>query len=142
MITNAKPSAAMFDAKDAGGIYSAIVSKLQARVGPELAVVDPKQTCVHIIAGKGGTAYAGIHPRRGAVLLNIRLQTPPNSKRFRKVERVSANRCHCEVVLESTADVNAEIIDWLAEAAKLVSAGRNKSPQRQSAGAMRRSVAR
>jgi hypothetical protein len=109
----------MFDARDAGDIYSAIVSKLQARVGPQLAMEDPKQTCVHIIAGEKGTAYAGVHPRKGAVLLNIRLQSPLKSKRVRKVEQVSRNRCHCEVLLESVSDVDREVIGWLEEALRL-----------------------
>lgn len=117
----------MFDAKDAADIYSALIYKLQARVGPKLAMEDPKQTCVHIIAGKDGTAYAGVHPRKGAVLLNIRLQSPRNSKRFRKVEQVSRNRCHCEVLLESISDVNDEVIGWLEEAVSLVTANKQKA---------------
>jgi hypothetical protein len=117
----------MFDAKGAADIYSAIVSKLQARVGPKLAVEDPKQTCVHFVAGKDGTAYAGVHPRKGAVLLNIRLQAPLNSKRVRNVEQVSRNRCHCEILLESISDVNEEVIGWLEGAVNLVTDAKQKT---------------
>jgi hypothetical protein len=119
----------MFEAKGAAAIYSAIVSKLQERVGAKLATEDPKQTCVHIIGGKDGTAYAGIHPRKGAVLLNIRLQSPLKSKRVRKVEQVSRNRCHCEILLESISDVDNEIIDWLEEAVNLNKDANGKAPK-------------
>jgi hypothetical protein len=64
----------MFADKGADNIYATVVAKLQGRVGANLAMEDAKQTCVHIVAGKDGTAYAGLHQRKGAVLLNIRLQ--------------------------------------------------------------------
>ena len=118
----------MFAAKDAGDIYSAVVTKLHARVGPKLAVEDLKQTCVHIVAGKDGTAYAGAHPRKGAVLLNIRLQSPLKSKRVRKVEQVSRNRYHCEVLLQSVSDVDDEVVSWLEEAVSLVTDAKQKPP--------------
>lgn len=117
----------LFEAKGAADIYSALISKLQARTGAKLAVEDPKRTCVHIVAGEDGTAYAGVHPRKSAALLNIRLQSPLKSKRVRKVEQVSRNRCHCEILLESVSDVDAEIIGWLEAAAGLVSAGGSAS---------------
>ena len=113
--------AAMFEAKHAGSIYDTLVTKLQKRIGARLALEDPKQTCVHIVAGQGGTAYAGLHPRKGAVLLNIRLQAPLKSKRIRKVEQVSKNRCHCEMLLSASSDVDDEVIGWLETAAQLVS---------------------
>src|SRR5262245_62035444 len=100
----------MFTAKGADGIYTALVSGLRRRVGAGRACEDPKQTCVHITAGKGATAYAGIHPRVGAVLLTIRTQTPLKSARVRKVERVSRNRCHCDLVLSSEAEVDEEVL--------------------------------
>jgi hypothetical protein len=109
----------MFADKEAGDIYSAVIAKLQSRIGQQLALEDAKQTCVHIVAGKGGTAYAGLHPRKGGVLLNIRLQAPLKSKRFRKVEQVSKNRCHCEVLLSSVTDVDDEILGWLECAARM-----------------------
>lgn len=118
----------MFAAKDAGDIYSAVVTKLQARVGSKLSVEDLKQTCVHIVAGKDGTAYAGVHPRKGAVLLNIRLQSPLKSKRVRKVEQVSRNRCHCEILLQSVSDVDDEVVSWLEEAVSLVTNAKQKPP--------------
>ncbi len=118
------PCVEMFEIKGAGEIYAAAISQLQARVGRKLAVEDPKQHSVHVVAGKGGTAYAGLHPRRGAVLLNIRLQSPLKSKRVRKTEQVSANRFHCEILLEKVSDVDGTLIDWLEQALSLCLAGK------------------
>ena len=109
----------LFSSKAAEPIYSAIVGKLKKRVGTRRAVIDPKQTCVHICAGKEGTAYAGLHPRKGAVLLNIRLEAPLNSPRVRKTEQVSRNRFHCEILITNPAHVDAELLEWLACAANL-----------------------
>ena len=120
MAKKANECVALFEAKGAADVYSALVARLQARVGASLAFEDLKQTCVHINAGKDGTAYAGVHPRKGAVLLNIRTQSPLKSKRVRKVEQVSRNRCHCEILLEKVADVDGQVIDWLEQAAGLV----------------------
>lgn len=106
----------MFAAKGAGEVYSALVSKLQERLGAAQAVEDVKQTCVHITASKGGTAFAGLHPRKEALLLNIRLDSPLKSPRIRKVEQVSRNRCHCEMILSSPSDVDAEVLGWLEQA--------------------------
>jgi hypothetical protein len=121
MPARSTPETELFAAKDADAIYVALVTKLKARVGRMAAIEDLKQTCVHITAGRGGTAYAGIHPRKGAVLLNIRLQTPPQSARWRKVEQVSKNRCHCELLLASPSDVDSEVLGWLESASELVS---------------------
>ena len=71
----------MFAAKGAGEVYSAIVSRLQKHLGAAQAVEDVKQTCVHVTAGEGGTAFAGLHPRKNAMLLNIRLDAPLKSAR-------------------------------------------------------------
>ena len=111
----------MFAAKGAGEVYSAIVSRLQKHLGAAQAVEDVKQTCVHVTAGAGGTAFAGLHPRKNAMLLNIRLDAPLKSPRVRKVEQVSRNRYHCETILSSSADVDAEVIAWLERAWSLAS---------------------
>jgi hypothetical protein len=39
---------------------------------------DPINICVHVTAGKGGTAYFGLHPRKGAVLVTIGTAKPPS----------------------------------------------------------------
>ncbi len=108
---------------DKGGdkVYTALLTGLRSRIEQNLVFEDPKSTCVHINAGKDGTAYAGVHPRTGGVLLNIVTATPLKSKRILKAEKRSANRCHCEVLLSGEADVDDELLGWLEEAARLVS---------------------
>lgn len=114
----------MFEAKGASDIYSALVTRLGKSVGAKFAVEDPKGTCVHINCGPDGIAYAGIHPRKGAVLLNIRLNADPETDRVRKVERVSANRFHCEILLDSVDSIDSEVIALLKTAANLASESR------------------
>jgi hypothetical protein len=76
-------------------------------------VVDPKGTCIHL---NRRTAFAGLHPRRSAVLLNLRSSEPIESARVRKVERVSTNRCHNELLIESPAAIDDELMGWIADA--------------------------
>lgn len=114
----------MFEAKGASDIYLALVSKLKKCVGAKLATEDPKGTCVHITCGADGIAYAGIHPRKGAVLLNVRLNADPQSSRVRKLEKVSANRFHCEILLNTVDSIDSEVLALLKTAANLASESR------------------
>lgn len=120
----------LFADKGADEVYLALLKGIRSRIAKELVFEAPKSTCVHINAGKDGTAYAGVHPRRGAVLLNIVTAAPLKSRRVRKAERRSANRCHCEVLLESEADVDDELLGWLEEAARLVSQPKAKADKK------------
>lgn len=96
--------------------YAAIL-KAVSKFGDVRA--EEKKTSIHICAKNG---FAGVHPRKSAILLNIRSATPIKSKRIRKVERVSANRFHNEMLLESPKDVDTEVMGWL-KAAYVLSAG-------------------
>jgi hypothetical protein len=128
-----KPSAdciRLFADKGGDKIYLALLKGLRSRVAREMVFEDPKSTCVHINAGKDGTAYAGIHPRTGGVLMTIVSAAPLKSKRIRKAERRSANRCHCEVLLLSEAEVDDELLGWLEDAAELVSRPKAKPDRR------------
>lgn len=125
MAKKANPNAEMFREKDGEPIYTALVSELKSRVGATNAVEDLKQTCVHINAGKDGTAYLGLHPRKGGILVNIRSEKPIPSSRIRKTEQVSKNRFHCEVILTDPGEVNEELLGWL-EAAWQAVANKNK----------------
>ena len=111
----------LFAAKGAEKLYETIVSRARAKLGEQGFVLDPKQTCVHVTAGKEGVAYAGLHPRKNALLLNIRLHEPLKSKRIRKVEQISKNRFDCEIILSSESDVDAEIVGWLQDAYRAAS---------------------
>jgi hypothetical protein len=75
--------------------------------------VDPKGTCIHL---NRRVAFAGLHPRKRAVLLNLRTSAPIGSGRIRKVERASANRYHNELLLASAEDFDDELMGWIAEA--------------------------
>ena len=84
----------------------------RARALPDV-IVDPKGTCIHL---NRRVAFAGLHPRKSALLLNLRTSAPIESGRIRKVERASANRYHNELLLESEKDLDEELIVWIAEA--------------------------
>ena len=93
--------------------YARLVSSLR-KVGS--VGIDPKKTSIHLTAGNDGTAFAGVHTRKSAILLNIRSAAPIESPRVRKVEQVSKNRFHNELLLESPNDVDAELLRWLEDA--------------------------
>lgn len=90
--------------------YEAVLAAVDAFGGVR---VEEKKTSVHLMRK---TAFAGVHPRRDAILLNIRLASPIESARVRNVEQVSANRYHNELLLTSEQDVDAEVAGWLRAA--------------------------
>lgn len=91
-------------------LVEALVERVRAFPG---TVVDPKGTCLHL---NRRTAFAGLHPRKHALLLNLRSSRPIDSPRIRKVERASANRYHNELLIDSPEAIDDELIRWLAEA--------------------------
>ena len=93
------------------------VAELARRVIASVgARVDPKQGSIHLCRR---SAFAGLHPRRSALLLNLRTASPLDSPRIRKIERVSAKRYHNELLLSSPAELDEQVIGWLGEAAAL-----------------------
>ena len=74
---------------------------------------DPKQNSIHLLRDTG---FAGVHPRKSSLLLNIRTDHPIESPRIATVEQVSRHRFHNELWLTSPDDVDDEIIGWLREA--------------------------
>ena len=62
------------------------------------------------------SAFAGVHPRKAAILLVIRTAEPIESPRVRKLERVSANRWHNEMLLSGPDEVDPEVVGWLRNA--------------------------
>ena len=75
---------------------------------------EEKKTSVHLVGGK--SAFAGVHPRKGAVLLNIRSDAPIKSDRIRKLEQVSTKRFHNEMLIDSPSGVDREVVGWLKSA--------------------------
>ena len=94
-------------------IYERILTALRA-LGP--FEEQPKKTSIHLAHGTG---FAGIHPRKTALVLNLRLDRALEGPRISKSEQVSRNRYHNEVKLTSPDDVDAELITWLREAYSL-----------------------
>ena len=75
--------------------------------------VEAKKTSLHVTNGR---AFLGVHPRRGALLLNIVTTEQLESPRIRKAERVSANRWHNEVLLADPSEIDTELLGWVARA--------------------------
>lgn len=81
-------------------------------------IEDSKQNCFHLNAG--GSVRRTARAKKKAILLTIRTQAPLKSKRMRKVEQVSANRYHCDLLLIKQTDIDTELLPWLIHAANLV----------------------
>ena len=94
----------------ASALYAAIIAAL-TDLGP--FEVEAKKTSLHITNGR---AFLGVHPRRGALLLNIVTTEQLHSPRVRKAEHVSANRWHNEVLLAGPSELDSELRGWLAGA--------------------------
>lgn len=92
-------------------VYDAIVA-VTAKFGD--VKIEEKKTSVHLAGAK--SAFAGVHPRKGAVLLNIRSDAPIKSARIRKLEQVSAKRFHNEMLIDTPAGVDREVVGWLKSA--------------------------
>ena len=93
-----------------GTIYQQLIAALD-EVGPY--TVEEKKTSLHICRK---SAFAGVHPRARALLLNLRYHQPIESDRVRNVEQVSKNRYHSEILLDSPDQVDSELIGWLRAA--------------------------
>ena len=75
--------------------------------------IEENQDSLHVTNGR---AFLGIHPRSGAVVLNLVTAEPIVSERIRKTEQVSRDRWHNEIVIRTTAEVDAELAGWLRTA--------------------------
>ena len=78
---------------------------------------EPKKTSIHLVNTSG---FAGVHPRKSFLYLNVRMERPLQGERIAKSEQVSKNRYHNEVKLTSPDEVDAELVGWLKEAYDLV----------------------
>jgi len=65
------------------------------------------------------TGFAGVHPRKAHLILNVRLgRSLPGGSRW-KSEQVSKNRWHHETRLEFHGEVDSEVCALLREAYEL-----------------------
>jgi hypothetical protein len=90
--------------------YDRLLEALQA-LGP--FSIEPKKTSIHLVRKVG---FAGVHPRKRSMLLNIRTDRAIQDPRVVKAEQVSKNRYHNEIKLTAPDDVDADVRAWLGEA--------------------------
>ena len=80
--------------------------------------LEEKKTSFHV-THKG--AFAGIHPRKTYLLLNIVSSSPITSPRISHLEQVSKSRFHNEIKIEKKSDIDMELVGWLRQAYDLMS---------------------
>jgi len=81
--------------------------------------VEPKGTSLHIVRGR---AFLGVHYRKNGLLLNVVLDRELPSGRARKREQISRNRYHNEILVETPAELDGELVEWIREAFELAGA--------------------
>lgn len=101
-----------FEKKDASvrATYDALL-RVARRLGE--VVEEPKKTSIHLVAD---TAFAGVATRRSKLILTVKSSTEMKNRRIAKCEKLSANRWHFELHLESPEDVDADVEEWLRRA--------------------------
>src|SRR2546429_6578286 len=105
-------SAALFAGKDeiVQVIYTRLLEALRT-IGP--VQEDPKKTSIHLVHTTG---FAGVHPRKSYLYLNLRTDAPIENPRITKTEQVSQNRFHNELKLTSPDEIDEELLGWLRDA--------------------------
>ncbi len=91
-------------------IYRALLDRLGG-FGPFM--VEVKTASIHLVAG---SAFAGVHPMKSRLRLNIRTDRPITGPRVVRSEQISTHRFHNEVDLRNPADVDEELLGWLRQA--------------------------
>lgn len=115
MIERTQGLHALFAGKDTmvRAIYGRLIQVVQT-FGPFRE--EPKKTSIHLVNTSG---FAGIHPRKSFLYLNVRMDRALQSERVAKSEQVSKNRYHNEIKLITPDEVDDELIGWLKEAYRL-----------------------
>lgn len=88
-------------------IYDSLVKELR-KLGS--VQIEPKKTSVHV---KAKSAFAGIHPRKGYLILQIISERPIESKRIVKIEKVSENRFHNHLKISGQEEIDSKLKGWL-----------------------------
>ena len=103
---------ALFAGKDESVLstYSCLLEALH-ELGPFKE--EPKKTSIHLVRTSG---FAGVHPRKSYLILNLRTDYPLHTPRITKSEQVSKNRFHNEVKLTSPSEIDEELLGWLKDA--------------------------
>lgn len=95
--------------------YDALL-RVARRFGP--VVEEPKKTSIHLVAR---SAFAGVVTRRHKLVLTIKSAVEIRNRRIAKCEKLSANRFHVDVHLDSPHDVDATVEAWLRHAYEISS---------------------
>jgi hypothetical protein len=74
---------------------------------------ETKKTSIHLVRE---SAFAGISPRKASLLLTLKSSKGIASPRIARQERVSANRWHLDLKLQSPDDVDRELKAWMKAA--------------------------
>ena len=96
-------------------LYARLLKEMRA-IGK--VTIEEKKTSVHV---KAKSAFAGIHARKDHLIVQIVTDTPIESPRVFKVEKISANRVHNHIRIESEKDINRELGTWLERGYALLS---------------------
>jgi len=71
-----------------------------------------------LLRSRGG--FLGVHPKRGALDLQIVTDHVIRADRVTKVDRVSARRFHVHVRVATANDIDKQLLGWLREAYDLM----------------------
>lgn len=74
---------------------------------------ETKKTSIHLVRE---SAFAGVSPRKATLVLTLKSPKGIASPRITKQERISANRWHLDLKLQSPEDVDSELKAWLKAA--------------------------
>src|SRR2546426_4785946 len=91
-------------------IYGRLLKEVR-RFGP--VIEEPKKTSIHLV---NRTAFAGVATRQRALILTIKSDRNLSSPRIHKSEQTSAKRFHHQVRVNSSAEIDSELVSWLQDA--------------------------
>ena len=100
-------------APNVAATYAALLTAAR-KLGP--VQEDPKKTSIHLVRE---SAFAGVATQKAALVLTLKSASAVQSPRIRRSEQASANRWHLELKLAQPAEVDAELLGWLAAAYEL-----------------------
>src|SRR2546430_7518544 len=105
----------LFDKSDPAvrATYERLLIRVR-RIGPVTA--EQNKTSIHL---KSRAAFAGVHPLKSRLDLNIVSEEPIADPRVTRRDRVSASRYHNTVPINSPHYIDAQLMDWLKRAYEL-----------------------
>jgi hypothetical protein len=96
------------------GVYERLVAEVKKFGG---VTVEEKKTSVHIKAKSG---FAGVHPRKEGLIVQIVSDAPIADVRVFKTEQVSKNRFHNHVRVSRVGEIDGKLKGWLKAAYDLM----------------------